>query len=175
MFHSGTQRLIDLWFDLPGASRIPMRADFDPVALGRTLPQAVIIDRGHTALPVRLAGGWVETLHGALLQGTDWLALWERDSRPLIRASVVQAFREARPIVIAAAATRSNGVYEIVIAPLRGPDGTADRVIGLYQWTRPADRVARDIGPMTARMAVGVGPVGRAPLVLAALNGRRVA
>lgn len=175
MFHSGTQRLIDLWSGLPGAGRIPMRADFDPVTLGRTLPQAMIINRGQATLPVRLAGGWIETLHGAPLRGSDWLSLWQPDSRPLIRASVVQAFREARPVVLAAAAARSSGVYEIVLAPLRGPDGTADRIIGLYQWTRPADRAARDVGLMTARMAIGVGPVGRAPLVLAALNGRRVA
>jgi len=175
MFHSGTQRLIDLWSGLPGASRIPLRTDFDPVALGRVLPQAMIIDRGQTALPVRLAGGWIEALHGAPLRGSDWLGLWHPDSRPLVRASVVQAFREARPVVLAAAAAGSSGVYEIVVAPLRGPDGTADRFIGLYQWTRPADRTARDVGLLTARMAVGVGPMGRAPLVLAALNGRRVA
>ena len=175
MFHSGTQRLIDLWSGLPDAGRIPMRADFDPVSLGRALPQTLIVDRGQTTLPVRLAGGWIETLHGAPLRGSDWLSLWEADSRPLIRASVVQAFREARPVVVAAAAARSSGVYEIVVAPLRGPDGTADRMIGLYQWTRPADRAAKDIGPLKARMSIGVGPVGRAPLVLAALNGRRVA
>ena len=88
---------------------------------------------------------------------------------------MVQAFREARPVVLAAAAERMSAVVEIVIAPLRGPDGTADRVIGLYQWTRPADRAARDVGDLTARMAIGVGPMGRAPLVLAAVNGRRVA
>lgn len=175
MFHSGTQRLIDLWSDLPGAGRIPLRADLDPVALGRSLPQTLILDRGQTGLPVRLAGGWIESLHGAPLRGSDWFSLWHGDSQPLVRASVTQAFREARPVVLAAAAVRSSGVFEIVIAPLRGPDGTADRMIGHYQWTRPADRAARDAGLMTARMAVGVGPVGRAPLVLAALNGRRVA
>ena len=175
MFHSGTQRLIDLWFDLPGASRIPARADLDPVAVGRALPQAMIIDRGLNVLPVRLAGGWVETLHGTTLRGSDWLSHWHAESRSLVHATVVQTFREARPMVMAAAASRSSGVFEIVIAPLRGPDGTADRMISLYQWTRPADRAARDVGPLSARMAVGVGPVGRAPLVLAALNGRRVA
>lgn len=175
MFHSGTQRLIDLWSDLPGAGRIPMRADFDPVTLGRALPQAVIIDRGQPALPVRLAGGWVETLHGQPLRGTNWLRLWQTDSRQLVHASAIQAFREARPVVLAAAVSQMSGALEIVMAPLRGPDGTADRLIGLYQWTRPADRAAKDIGPLSARMAVGVGPAGRPPLVLAALNGRRVA
>ncbi len=175
MFHSGTQRLIDLWSDLPDAGRIPMRADFDPVPLGRLLPQALIVERGLSTLPVRLSGGWIETLHGQPLKGLDWLSLWSPDSRPLVRASVVQAFREARPVVLAAGAERMSAVVEIVIAPLRGPDGTADRVIGLYQWTRPADRAAKDVGDLTARMAIGVGPMGRAPLVLAAVNGRRVA
>lgn len=175
MFHSGTKRLIDLWNDLPGAGRIPMRADFDPVALGRALPQAVIIDRGLTTLPVRLAGGWVETLHGEALRGIDWLGLWHTDSRYIVHASANQAFREARPVVLAAAVPEMSGALEIVVAPLRGPDGTADRLLGLYQWTRPADRAAKDIGLLSARVAIGVGPLGRPPLVLAALNGRRVA
>lgn len=175
MFHSGTQKLIDVWSTLPDARRIPMRTALDPVALGRLLPQAFVAERGDRDLPLRLAGGWVETLHGGAPKGADWLAMWKPESRPLVEASVVQAYREARPVVMAAGAGGLNATIEVVIAPMRGPDGQADRLLGLYQWTNAADRTAEDVGPLAARMAIGVGPLGRAPLTLAAVDGRRIA
>ena len=175
MFHSGTQKLIDVWSTLPDARRIPMRAALDPVGLGRLLPQTFLADRGERNMPLRLAGGWVESLHGGALKGADWLSLWRAESRPLVEASMVQAYREARPVVMAAGAGGLVATIEIVIAPMRGPDGHADRLLGLYQWTDAADRTAEDVGPLAARMAIGVGPVGRAPLTLAAIDGRRIA
>ncbi len=175
MFHPGTQTLIDHWSALPEAQRIPAQADLEPMRLGRLVPQMFSADRAETGATFRLAGAWVETLHGNSMQGADWLSLWAPESRPLVASAVVQTFREARPVVMVAEAERLRGVLEIVIAPLRRIDGTADRLVGLYQPIAEQERRTDPVGPMTARLSIGVGVTGRPPLTLAALDGRRIA
>ncbi len=175
MFHPGTQTLIGHWAALPDARRIPARAELEPMRLGRLVPQMFTADRAEAGATFRLAGAWIETLHGRSMRNADWLSLWAPESRPLVASAVVQTFREARPVVMVAEAERLRGVLEIVIAPLRGSDGTADRLIGLYQPITEQERRAEPVGPMTARLSIGVGVTGRAPLTLAALDGRRIA
>lgn len=175
MFHSGTQTLIDLWAALPDARRIPARAALEPMAFGPLVSQLFTADRIDQGARFRLAGGWIEALHGQPLKDCDWLSLWRRESLPLVASSVLQAFREARPVVLATDAPGLDGVIEIVIAPLRGPTGAADRLIGLYQATNPFDRYAESVGPLSARLSVGIGPIERPPLTLAAVDGRRIA
>jgi len=72
-------------------------------------------------------------------------------------------------------AARLRGVLEIVIAPLRGAGGAADRLVGLYQPVAEQERRREAVGPLTARLSIGVGTLGRPPLTLAALDGRRIA
>lgn len=173
MFHSGTHTLIDHWTALPEARRIPTRTTFQPMAFGPLTPQLFMVER--EGARIRLAGGWVERLHGRALGGADWLSVWREESRPMVGAAMVQAFREARPVVLAADAAGLDGVVEIVIAPLRNRDGLADRLVGLYQAVSSLDRHADAVGPLTARVSIGVGGTGRAPLSLAAVDGRRIA
>lgn len=175
MFHPGTQNLIDRWAALPEAGRIPARAAFEPLQMGRLVPQLFTADRAGEGASFRLAGAWIETLHGRPMRGMQWLDLWAPESRPLVASAVVQAFREARPVVMVAEAARLRGVLEIVIAPMRRADGTADRLIGLYQPVAEQERRKEAVGPLTARLSIGVGTPSRAPLTLAALDGRRIA
>lgn len=175
MFHPGTQTLIDRWAALPEAGRIPARADLEPMRFGRLVPQMFSADRVPTGARFRLAGAWIETLHGQPMQGADWLGLWAAESRPLVASAVVQTFREARPVVMVAEAERLRGVVEIVIAPLRGGDGAADRLVGLYQPVVEQERRKEAVGPLTARLSIGVGVNARPALTLAALDGRRIA
>jgi len=175
MFHPGTQTLIDHWGALRSTGPIPARADFEPMRLGRLVPQLFTADRNLDGATFRLAGAWIETLHGRPMRGVSWLELWTPESRPLVAAAVVQTFREARPVVMVAEADRLRGVLEIVIAPLRGADGEADRLLGLYQSALDQERRREAVGPLTARLSVGVGMAGRPPLILAAVDGRRIA
>lgn len=175
MFHSGAQTLIDLWNGLPEARRIPARADFDPMAIGGMAGQLFTADRTDQGARIRLAGEWIERAHGQPLRGVEWLSLWNEDGRALVAASIVQAFREGRPVVLVGEAEGLSGVVEIPLTPLRGPDGRADRLLGLYQPVASTDRNARDVGLFSARLSIGVGPVARAPLSLAAVDGRRIA
>jgi hypothetical protein len=175
MFHTGTQTLIDHWAALPEAARIPARAAFEPLRMGRLVPQLFTADRAAEGATFRLAGGWIETLHARPLRGLAWLELWAPESRSLVAAAMVQTFREARPVVMVAEAARLRGVLEIVIAPMRRPDGIADRLVGLYQPVAEQERRSEAVGPLTARLSIGVGLPSRAPLTLAALDGRRIA
>jgi hypothetical protein len=175
MFHPGTQTLIDHWATLPDTGRIPARTHLEPMRLGRLVPQLFTADRAVEGATFRLAGEWIETLHGRTMQGVRWLDLWATESLPLVASAVVQTFREARPVVIVAEATRLRGGLEIVIAPMRGGNGEADRLIGLYQPVLAQERRREAVGPLTARLSVGVGVPGRSPLTLAAVDGRRIA
>jgi len=175
MFHPGTQSLIDRWTALPRAGGVPLRSDLEPMAFGPRVPQLFSADRTPQGATFRLAGVWIETFHGRPMRGVPWLALWEAESRPLVASAIVQTVREARPVVMVAEAAALRGLLEIVLAPLRGPDGQPDRLLGLYQpLVQHAGRREAG-GPLTARLSIGVGMSARPALTLAALDGRRIA
>lgn len=175
MFHPGTTRLIDLWSALPDARRIPPRAALEPLTFGVLTPQLFSTELTTTAARIRVAGGLVERLHGRPLRGGDWLKLWRRDDRAALSAALVQTVREARPTVLTLSATRLTGALEIAAAPLRGPSGRPDRLLGLYQPLHPADRDPQDVGPLTLLAVTPAGALDRTPLALATLHGRRIA
>ena len=175
MFHPGTQSLIDRWTALPRAGGVPLRSDLEPMAFGPRVPQLFSADRTPQGATFRLAGVWIETFHGRPMRGVPWLTLWEAESRPLVASAIVQTVREARPVVMVAEAAALRGLLEIVLAPLRGPDGQPDRLLGLYQpLVQHAGRREAG-GPLTARLSIGVGVSARPALTLAALDGRRIA
>lgn len=175
MFHSDTQTLIDTWTTLGEAAMIPDRAAFDPTRLGLLLPRAFMAVRRGDGVEFRLAGSWIETFHGDRLGGTAWLPWWSETSRPLVIDAISRTFREARPVVIVAGAGADEAALEIILTPLRGPDGVADRILGLYAPTTAESRSLVDIDSLTARVSVGVGDIRRAPLSLATVNGRLIA
>lgn len=175
MFHSGTQSLIDRWAALPRAAGVPLRADLEPMRFGRLVPQLFTADRTVDGATFRLAGAWIETLHGRSMSGVPWLDLWAVESRALVAAAIVQTVREARPVVMVAEAARLRGILEIVVAPLRDAEGRPDRLLGLYQPVAEQERRREAVGPLTARLSVGVGVPNRPALTLAALDGRRIA
>ncbi len=175
MFHPGTQSLIDRWAALPKAAGVPLRADLEPMTFGALVPQLFSADRTAEGAAMRLAGAWIEALHGRPMRGESWLDLWAAGSRPLVAAAIVQTVREARPVVMVAEAARLRGVLEIVVAPLRTADGRPDRLLGLYQPIAEQERRREAVGPLTARLSIGVGVPNRPALTLAALDGRRIA
>lgn len=175
MYHPGTQTLIETWRALPHAGRVPARAAFRPETLGGLLPQALLLERGAGPARFRVVGGWIEGAVGRRLVGKPFAALWGDESQAVIEASLVQTVHETRPVVIAATAPGLTGPLEISIAPLRGAGDAFDRILGLVQWTAPADKVARDLSPLRVTVAVGVGQLARPRLKLATERGRRIA
>ena len=179
LFHKGTRRLIDGWSDLAGGG-VPRRRDFDPMAVSDLLPQAFMLGRSLEDLDVRLAGELLYDLHGRSLRGESFVRLFAPPSRMAVQRSALQAVREGAPVVLkvlARNAEQRNLALEILLAPLVGPDGVTDRLLGLYQ---PTSRVAalhgEPIVDMTLHAALPVLEEPRRPqLTLAALNGRLIA
>lgn len=179
MFHPDTQFLIDHWMSLSrrpeSRAGIPRRAAVEPDALGLRLPRAFVAHRRGDDAVIRLAGSWIEGFHGEALKDQSLLSLWRAASRPLVSTALSQAIREGRPVVIVALAGQIAAQLEITLAPLRGPSGRPDRLLGLYAPAATLTLAADEPRLLTARVSIGVGAPARAPLSLAAVGGRRIA
>jgi hypothetical protein len=176
MFHSGTTALIDAWSVLPGAERIPARSAFDPMVFGSLVPylwSADHLQSGRTR--IRLAGSWIERLHGRGLASADWLALWRSDSRPAVAAAIAVAFRQSRPVVLSAGSPMLAGNIEVSLLPMRDRTGSASRIIGLYQPLHLDDRKAEAIGELLVSPGFATTQRHQPTLSLATLDGRRIA
>jgi hypothetical protein len=192
MFHPHTERLIREWRERRIGGQLPARAEMSPVAFGPLLPQLFILGRERAGAEVfRLAGGLVNDLHGRELKGVNFLQLWAAGEREKIELTLGQARLLRSPLVITAEAIAASGQsisVEITLAPMVGPTGLADRIMGLYQ---PTSLTARLAGEPVAQLRLVdlaiVGPAERpsamphpaqrrgAHLRLAAVNGRIVA
>lgn len=179
MFHPDTQFLIDHWTTLSRRSEtrggIPGRNALEPDALGLRLPRAFVARRTGDDAIIRLAGGWIEGFHGETLKGLSLYSLWRAASRPLLSTALSQTIREGRPVVVVALAGSVTAQIEITLAPLRGPSGRPDRVLGLYAPAATLTLAADELRLLTARVSIGVGEAARPPLSLAAVGGRRIA
>ncbi len=179
MFHPDTQFLIDHWTGLSteAATRggIPSRSALQPDALGLRLPRILVAERLGESLTIRLAGSWIEGFHGLSLKGEPLFSLWSAPSHPVVGAAVTRSVREARPVVIVATVGAADSQIEVLVAPLRGPSGEHDRVLGLYAPSETLALTKDEPRQLTARLSVAAGAPARAPLSLAAVGGRRLA
>jgi hypothetical protein len=177
MFHSNTELLIDYWRARRGERTVPARADIDPSGFPRLAPAVFIAARESGDVRLRLAGEAVLEWHGRPLAGESFTGLWRRDHRGRLMALLGAALAGAEPVVLTAVASDEALAvrFEILFAPLTGPSGAADRLLGFYQ---PLSRTAA--GPLgdLAIVAVGGAPLAETAhpsLRLAALDGRRIA
>jgi len=179
MFHSSTQRLVDYWRSLRTGDQAPARAAFDPARMADVLPQVFIVGLDGDALPFRLAGGLLTDLHGRGLRGEDFGRLWSRQGRGALNGAAAAAVRDREPVVLRAEGFTDEGQplgLEIVLAPLTGPDGRIDRLVGLYQPTTTVARLRnRPLVELHPRLTVYAAPQAEPHLKLAAVDGRRIA
>lgn len=179
MFHPNTQALIEHWRTLRKDAPTPAREALDPAAIAEILTQVFLLGRSSHDLPFRLAGGLLTDLHARGLRGEDFVDLWGGPSRAPAREAVLSAVRDREPVVVYADAGAAGGVLglEILLAPLRGPGGELDRVLGLYQpLTSLAVLRGEPIGMLAHRFAVRLGAIERVRprLRLAAVDGMRI-
>ena len=179
MFHADTHLLINHWTRLSRrlgvVADVPDRNSFHPDALGLRLPRLFMAEVAADGCRLRATGSWIESFHGASLSRRPLATLWRDSSHPMVTAAVTQCVREARPVVIKAAIGLSGDLIEVTLAPLRSASGQIDRVVGLYA---PLSTLAFGEGDsrlLSGRVCIGVGHFGRAPLALAAIDGRRIA
>lgn len=179
MFHPDTHALIDMWTALSrGAgvrASLPDRASLRPDALGGRLTRAFMAEREGDDARLRLAGDWLESLHNQALTGIGLLDLWRSPSRAMVAAALRQTVRESRPVVIVAAVGVGNPSVEVALAPFRGSESGREQILGLYAPAATLTLAAHTAHRLTARVSMAVGDAVRPPLVLAAVDGRRIA
>jgi hypothetical protein len=137
--------------------------------------------RGFGDYGFRLTGGFVADLHGRDLRDDNLINLWEPEDRAPLQLALETIRRRAEPLVIDCDAWPEFGLplrLEMMLAPLTGPNGDVDRVIGLYQPTTPvAVLMGRTVRSLAIREILSGAGAGEAmpQLRLAAVNGRRIA
>lgn len=178
MFHSNTEQLMGYWRSLKTGDAAPLRRDFDPAGVFELLPQVFMLELGPGVMPFRLAGEFLIDLHGRALKGVDFQSLFSAPGRRIAAQAAISALNDPEPVVLEAEGVNEDGRalgLEIVLAPLNGPDGRAERLVGLYQPTGLVARLAgKPVTEMTARLAVHATDRG-AHLKLAAVDGLRIA
>lgn len=123
---------------------------------GPLLPQLFILgeEEATAGWSFRLAGGFLNDLHGRELRHSPYLDLWSNRDRPHVAAAIDVARRAAQPVILSARgyadAERHVGL-EIMLAPLTGPTDTPNRVLGLYQ---PVSMTARLQGAAVERLVL---------------------
>jgi len=179
-FHPNTERLISAWRARRGERRLPARTDLSPIDLGPLLPQVFMLGCEGEAEVFRLSGGLVADLYGRDLRGVEFKSLWRLSEQPLIMEAVARARRAAAPIVLSADAEAPSGDHigiEICLAPLTGPNGAANRTLGLLQPTSMVGRLmGQPIRSLSLRGAALASDPRCGPYIrLVAVNGQQVA
>ena len=137
MFHSNTEQLIDYWRGLRVDRPTPSRAAVDPSGFVALAPRTFIASRDlRSGFEVRLAGEALIDLHGRQLRGEQLERLWRPIHRQRLAGLLEAALAAGEPLVTSAEAWGPEAVHlrlEVLFLPLLGPDGVADRFLGLYQ------------------------------------------
>jgi hypothetical protein len=159
VFHSNTELLIGYWRSLSVGPAVPDRRDFDPARVAELLPQIFMLDLGAGALPFRLAGEFLIDLHGKPLRGVDFQTLFSAGGRRVVTQAALAALNAPDVSVLAAEGFSDEGRsvgLEVTLAPLAGPQGRVERLVGLYQPTTLVARLAgKPVVEINARLAAG--------------------
>lgn len=180
-FHPNTDRLIDYWRAKSGPDGPPARSAIGPGDFVAVLTQVLMVGREARGFyPIRLAGAFVDDLHGESMKGRNLTSLWAMEDRTRLQTALELSRRNPHPVIAVAEARGEAGgvtLIEVLFAPIAGAGGEPDRWLALYQ---PLTPVARLGGQATLPLALRAlqtadgaeGP--SAQLRLAAVGGRRV-
>ncbi len=145
MFHAHTDRVLDEWRRHRSGRDMPARTELSPALFGALLPQMFVLADDVDAWRVRLAGGFLTDLYGRELKGDAFAKLWAAPDRAAVRRALDAARRTAEPRVLCGRAVTSAGasvMLEVLLAPVTGPTGEPDRVLGLVQPVTSVGRLA---------------------------------
>lgn len=136
MRHRNTELLLGYWMKLRGARRVPARAEIDPRAIKRLLPDLFILDRSsRNQYPFRLAGTRICWLYGKELRETNFLSLWRGSSERQARETLEQCLRTASPAtmyVIGETLDHRTLRAEIMFLPIADSRGNVTRLLGAF-------------------------------------------
>ena len=164
MPHAHTAHLLDLWRRRGAGDRLPERTSLSPLGFGPLLPQMFVLAEVGGAWRFRTAGALLEDLHGRALAGGPFAEVWAGGDRARVTLALDGARRNGRARVLTCRGETSRGgsaALEVTLAPVTGPDGEADRCIGLYQPLTPLARLHGHV--LTALHLDPTAPPGAGP------------
>jgi hypothetical protein len=174
--------MLDYWEGQREGDAAPLRSAIDPNAFCDIITQTFMIGRESSgAYPFRLAGALLDDLHRAPLAGFDFTKMWSPADRPRLQGALEAALARRESVIIQAhgrSLTGAQARLEMLLAPLTGPKGQVDRLLGFYQPITPLFRLQNQrierLFLLDVSFADGSDAVPR-PLRLAAVDGRRIA
>jgi hypothetical protein len=130
------------WDELRGHRDVPARGQIEPADIRHILPDLFILEKTPRGeIRFRLAGTRICALFARELRGSRFDALWLGEQTTRLERIASDVMAQKAPVVLTAAAiagTADNLPTELVLLPLRSPDGNVDRIIGaLVPLSRP--------------------------------------
>lgn len=168
MKHQTSRNVFAYWDGLRGASSLPERCDFDPLAVREWLDWIVMIDTDiASGAPMRVAGSGVSALFGRELRGSSFVSLWRlRDRAETIDwiESACQAESPNCETLLVAPPDRDPVPLELLILPFRHQDGAVTRALCVLS-IDPTPRWAglMPLAPLAWTPARIIAPVRREP------------
>lgn len=129
-----TTDIFDYWNALRGEQDAPLKSQIEPVAIRHLLSSLFILEtEPDRHIRFRLAGTKICDLFGRDLRGERFSALWANGQQEDIERTaegvmdhVIPTFFNATGYSIAG----HHAAFEIIMMPLRSPEGGCDRLLG---------------------------------------------
>lgn len=154
-----TRAVFGYWDALRGSRLAPLRTELDPGAirscLAHTFILAVDCASGH---PFRIAGTSICAWFGIELVRTPFARLFDAASQPALDEAVRTVTSGIAPFIaqVAGASERHKTDLEMLLLPLCGSGGQADRMLGVLTPLQPAYWLGSH--PLRALSMVRTGP-----------------
>jgi hypothetical protein len=122
------------WDELRGHRDVPARSQIEPAHIRNILADLFILEKTPRGdIRFRLAGTRVCALFARELRGSTFDALWLAEQTSRLARIARDVMTQKAPVVLTASAlagTADRLPTEIILLPLRSPDGNVDRIIG---------------------------------------------
>ena len=122
------------WDELRGRRDVPDRGQIEPSHIRTILADLFILEKTPGAdIRFRLAGTRICALFQRELRGSAFDALWRGEQTGRVAGLAAEVMAQKIPVVLSAAALTAHGDQvgtEIVLLPLKSPDGKVDRIVG---------------------------------------------
>ncbi|NKN14135.1 PAS domain-containing protein [Rhizobium laguerreae] len=129
-----TIEIFDYWNRIRGAADAPLKSQVEPSAVPHLLQSLFILERREGGdIGFRLAGTRICDLFGRDLRGERFSSLWANGQLADIECTAMGVMDHAMPALFNATGYSTVGhqaSFEIIMMPLRSPDGACDRLLG---------------------------------------------
>lgn len=132
MLSNRSNEVLSYWYSLRRTNKAPLRTELDPTAIRARLPDLFMLGWHELDLVFRLAGTRICDLFGEELRDQTFNSLWRQQAHDHIIEAALSALRSEQPIVCDVTAIQDGKTItiEMLLLPLRSPDGTCDRLLG---------------------------------------------